>query len=119
MDASIDKTSGVALALKTGVQHRATFGHAAVTWDNPQALTQTIEGWANPSQLYSETMKGAESAKKFQPARRSISLPGLPKSFSRVAPKSSSKALAACRSKTQCCAACGRAASDPAREPDS
>ncbi|BBZ94335.1 hypothetical protein BRDID11004_47620 [Bradyrhizobium diazoefficiens] len=36
------------------------------SWDSPQQLTQTIEGWANPSQLYTETMKGAESAKKFQ-----------------------------------------------------
>lgn len=36
------------------------------TWDSPEALRQTIEGWANPSALYAETMKTEEGQKKFQ-----------------------------------------------------
>jgi len=36
------------------------------TWDSPDALRQTIEGWANPSALYAETMKTEEGQKKFQ-----------------------------------------------------
>lgn len=36
------------------------------TWDNPDGLRQTIEGWANPAALYAETMKTEEGKKKFQ-----------------------------------------------------
>lgn len=35
-------------------------------FDSPDQLRQTIEGWANPTALFSETMKDAESAKKFK-----------------------------------------------------
>lgn len=34
-------------------------------FDSPDQLRQTIEGWANPSALFSETMKDAAAAKKF------------------------------------------------------
>jgi hypothetical protein len=36
------------------------------TWDSPDALRQTIEGWANPSALYAETMKDEAAAKKYK-----------------------------------------------------